>query len=122
LKAGISYGQSGKVNLGSVEVLPIDVLVRYQRRSAGRFHPYAGGGIAFSVFWEKSGMLDSTDLRPSAGPSFTAGFDYDVSPRVVFSTEFRARWLETEIQREGAKWATLSLNPSTLSVGMGFRF
>jgi outer membrane protein W len=67
--------------------------------------------MAFSLFWEKSGMLDSTDLRPSAGPAFTAGFDYDVSPRVVFSTEFRGCWLTAEIESEGSKWAALSLNP-----------
>lgn len=111
-----------KTNLGSVEVLPIDVLLQYQLHPTGRFHPYIGAGAAFSLFWEKSGSLDSTDLQPAAGPALSVGFDYDISPRTIFSAEFRARRQSTDIEREGTTLATLALHPSTLSVGFGFRF
>jgi len=112
----------GKVNLGSIEALPLTMLLQFRPHLGGRFHPYVGGGAQFTVFWEKSGALDSTDLTPEIGPVLQAGFDLDISPRMVFNVEFRAARLETDLEGEGQKIATISLHPSTLGVGIGFRF
>jgi outer membrane protein len=111
-----------KVNLGSIEVLPVTALLRFRLRPGGRFHPYLGAGVDFAVFWEKSGFLDSADLAPSVGPVVALGFDYDISPRVVFNAEFRASRLTTDLEKDGRTIATLRLHPSTLGAGIGFRF
>jgi outer membrane protein len=111
-----------KMNLGSVEVLPVTTLLRFQLHPGGRFRPYLGVGADFAVFWEKSGLLDSTDLAPSVGPVVALGFDHDISPRVVFSAEFRASRLTTDLEMDGRTIATLRLHPSTLGAGIGFRF
>jgi outer membrane protein W len=111
-----------KVNLGSIELLPVDMMVQFQLRHAGRFRPYVGGGINLTLFWEKSGALDSTDLTVGVGPAIGAGFDYEFSPRTVFNVEFRAARLKTDLQADGTRLATLSLHPSTLAAGVGFRF
>jgi outer membrane protein len=114
--------QGDKVNLGSIEVLPVTMLLQFRPHLGGRFHPYVGGGAQFTVFWEKSGALDSTDLTPEIGPVLQAGFDLDISTRMVFNVEFRAARLETDLEADGQKIATISLHPSTLGVGIGFRF
>ena len=111
-----------KVNLGSIEVLPVDVMVQWSLRRGGRFHPYVGGGINVAVYWEKSGALDSTDLTPTVGPTVGLGFDYDISPRMIFNVDFRAARATTDLKAEGSTIATLSLHPSTLAAGIGFRF
>lgn len=111
-----------KVNLGSIELLPVDVLVQFHLRRGGRFHPYLGAGIDVTPFFEKSGALDSTDLTVGVGPVFEAGFDYDLSPRMVFNVDFRTARMKTDLQADGARVATLALHPSTFGAGVGFRF
>jgi len=111
-----------KVNLGSIELLPLTALLQFRPALGGRFHPYVGGGAQFTVFWEKSGALDSTDLTPEVGPVLQAGFDYDLSARTVFNVEFRAARLKTDLEADGEKMATINLHPSALAVGIGFRF
>ncbi len=113
---------AAKVNLGSIEVLPMDVMVQWSLRRGGRFHPYVGGGINVSIYWEKSGALDSTDLTSTVGATVGLGFDYDISPRMIFNVDFRAARAKTDLQAEGSTIATLSLHPSTLAAGVGFRF
>ena len=111
-----------KANLGSIEVLPLTALLQFRPALGGRFHPYAGGGVQFTVFWEKSGALDSTDLTPELGPVLQAGFDYELSARTLFNVEFRAARLATDLEADGEKRATINLHPSALAVGIGFRF
>lgn len=115
-------GAGGKMNLGSIEVLPVSMLLQFHPRREGRFHPYVGAGVHFTVFWEKSGLLDSSDLTPEVGPTLEAGFDYDISPRMVFNVDFRVARLETDLETDGNTIASLALHPSTLGVGIGFRF
>lgn len=113
---------AGKLNLGSIEVLPLGMLLQYRFRPGGRFQPYLGAGVTFNVFWEKSGALDSADLSHGVAPTLAAGFDYTISSRMVFNADFRLSRLETELETEGRTAATLALHPSTLAAGVGFRF
>jgi outer membrane protein len=115
-------GPAGKENLGSIELLPVNLIVQFRPRPGGRFHPYVGAGLSVIPFWEKSGKLDSTDLTLGVGPTFQVGFDYDISRRAAFTAEFRATRLTTDLQAAGATVATLSLHPSTLGAGVRFRF
>lgn len=111
-----------KVNLGSIEVLPLGVLLQYRFGTGGRFQPYVGAGATLNVFWEKSGALDSADLTTGVAPTLGVGFDYRLSPAMVFNADFRLSRLETELESDEGMAATLALHPSTLAVGVGFRF
>jgi outer membrane protein W len=51
-----------------------------------------------------------------------AGFDYDVSARTVFTAEFRAARVATDLEAGGERVATIRLHPSVFAVGIGFRF
>lgn len=115
-------GLAGKENLGSIELLPVNMLLQFRPRPGGRFHPYVGAGVCVTPFWEKSGKLDSTDLTLGVGPTIQVGFDYDVSARNAFTAEFRAARMKTDLQSDGATVATLALHPSTLAAGVRFRF
>jgi outer membrane protein len=115
-------GGGGKENLGAVEVLPVTMVLQYRPALRGRFRPYVGAGLQLTVFWEKSGALDSTDIGPEIGPTVQLGFDYEISPRVVFNAEFRAARLTASLEGGGRPAATIALHPSTLGAGVGFRF
>ena len=117
--SGVSY----RVNLGSIQTLPITVLVQYYfRPGSARVKPYAGAGANLTLFWEKSGALDSSDLSPGGGLAVQVGTDIALSAAVVFNLDLKWNQLATNLELDGRKLARLSIHPLTFGAGFGFRF
>jgi len=110
------------VNLGSLETLPLTLLVRWRWATSGGVWPYVGAGLNATLFWEKSGALDSDDLTPSLGPALQLGADFDLSPRVLFNVDVRWHRSATDLQEDGRTIATVNIHPATFGAGVGFRF
>jgi len=92
-------GVSDRVNLGSIQTLPINVLVQYYfRPGSARVKPYAGAGANLTLFWEKSGALDSSDLSPGGGLAVQVGTDIALSAAVVFNLDLRWNQLATNLE------------------------
>ena len=116
-------GVSDRVNLGSIQTLPINVLVQYYfRPGSARVKPYAGVGANLTLFWEKSGALDSSDLSPGGGLAVQVGTDIALSAAVVFNLDLKWNQLATNLELDGRKLARLSIHPLTFGAGFGFRF
>ena len=116
-------GASDRVNLGSIQTLPITVLVQYYfRPGSARVKPYAGVGANLTLFWEKSGALDSSDLSPGGGLAVQVGTDIALSNAVVFNLDLKWNQLTTDVELDGSRLATLSIHPLTIGAGFGFRF
>lgn len=118
----IRAGVSPRLNLGSIQTLPLTVLLQARPWSGGRFRPYAGVGANVTMFWEKSGALDSMDLTPGIGLAVQLGTDIVLSDAAVFNVDVKWNQLETDLESGGATVARLSINPLSLGVGFGFRF
>ena len=115
-------GVPDRVNLGSIQTLPINVLVQYYfRPGSARVKPYAGAGANLTLFWEKSGALDSSDLSPGGGLAVQVGTDIALSNAVVFNLELKWNQLATDLELDGRKLARLSIHPLTFGAGFGFR-
>jgi outer membrane protein len=110
------------LRLGSIELLPVNLLLQVRPGVGGRAHPYAGAGINLTVAWEKSGALDSQDVAPSIGPALQVGTDIDLAPSVLLNLDVRWNVLRTDIGPAGSGIATLKIDPMTFGVGLGFRF
>ena len=82
--------------------------------SGGRVRPYAGVGANLTVFYEKSGALDSTDLTPGVGVALQFGTDIVLSRSAVFNLDVRWNQLETDLETSGSRIARLSINPMTI--------
>jgi len=108
--------------LGSVEALPLSLLIQYRPRAGGSFRPYIGGGLNLTVVWEKAGALDSTDLSPSVSPAVQLGTDVRLSPRVFLNVDMKWNPWRTDLELEGKTLARLRIDPLALGVGVGFRF
>ncbi len=108
-------------NLGSLEILPIMLLARWRAPGDG-LRPYLGAGLALSVFWEKSGDLNSTDIPAAAGPALLAGAEFPLSPRLSGSVELKLHGLTADVTGLEAGPVELRLHPSLLSAGVGYRF
>ncbi|MGD8868912.1 MAG: OmpW family outer membrane protein [Gemmatimonadales bacterium] len=108
--------------LGSLELLPVNLLLQLRPRRGGRLHPYVGGGLNATFCWEKSGQLDSLDVAPSFGPALQLGLDLDLSSYILLNLDLRWNTLRPEITSAGAETVTLKIDPLTFGIGVGFRF
>jgi outer membrane protein W len=107
--------------LGSIESLPLSLLVQYRLGRAG-IQPYVGLGGNLTVAWEKSGSLDSLDVKASVGPVIQAGVDLQISPRGMLT--FDARWNSQRLRvwRQTSRLFTIKVDPLTLGLGVGLKF
>jgi outer membrane protein W len=108
--------------LGSLEMLPLTLLVQVQPNLPSSLRPYVGAGAALTVGWEKSGALDNLDVSPAVGPALQVGVDWILSPGVLLN--FDAKWngMSTDLGSGGMRMATFHVDPMTLGFGVGFRF
>lgn len=108
--------------LGSLELLPVSLLLQWRPRSGRSLDPYLGGGLNLTVAWEKSGVLDTLDVAPHAGPAVQLGADVRLSSLAFLNVDLRWNTLATELSSGGAPVARLTVDPLSLGVGVGFRF
>ncbi len=110
--------------LGSIEMLPLTLLLRWLPlgRSNAAFQPYLGGGAALIATWEKSGVLDSTDVPASLRPALGLGADYVLSDRLVLNLDVKWNPLTARITNFRSPDPTVKIDPMTVGLGMGVRF
>jgi len=115
-------GAGRRANLGSLELLPLTLVLLYRPTLGGSIHPYGGAGLNFTFCWEKSGALDSAGVSSSFGPALALGADFDLAPRLMFNLNFKWFPLTTDVDLEGARLARLKIHPASLSAGLKFEF
>jgi outer membrane protein len=108
--------------LGSIELLPIALLLHYRLPTRAAWHPYAGAGVNLTVAWEKSGLLDSVDMRARVGPAVQVGTDLDLSSAAVLNVDLKWNKMTATLENAGTRLARIRLDPVSLGVGVGFRF
>lgn len=113
---------SEDMRLGSVELLPMSLLVQIRPPWWARVHPYAGAGLNLTVAWEKSGMLDSADLSPGLGPAVQLGADVDLGRALFLNLDLRWNAYRTEVERADSPMVRLRIDPLSLGLGVGARF
>jgi len=109
-------------NLGSVEVLPVNIILPYHLPLKSGFHPYIGIGGNFTICWEKSGFLDNKDLTSSFGPAIQLGADFNFASYMLFNFDIKWNSMRTNIEENGREIVKLKLDPINFGAGIGFRF
>jgi outer membrane protein W len=108
--------------LGSLELLPLNLNLQYHFLNKEKIHPYFGAGVNLTMAWEKSGVLDSLDVKAHIGPAIQLGLDYDIGKRAVANFNIGWNTLVTDIRLAGSRYTKLKIDPLALSAGVGFRF
>jgi outer membrane protein len=121
-EVSLTSGSGEEAPIGSVEALPMTVLLQYRPTIGDRVRPYVGAGLNLTAVWEKAGALDSTDLSLSFVPAVQIGADVRLSPRVFLNLDLKWNPWRTDIDAEGSQIAHLQIDPLALAVGVGFRF
>ena len=116
----VDSGTGTDTRLGSLELLPISLMVQYFPLT-GAFRPYVGAGVNLTVCWEKSGALDDTQVSPSVGPALQAGLDVALSQALFLNVDVRWNLLRMDLTAQATKVATLEIDPLTLGLGLGVR-
>lgn len=108
--------------LGSLECLPLNLTLQYYPVRSERWHPYVGLGANLTVAWEKSGVLDTFDVKPSVGPTVQIGLDYDLGDAASLNFDIRWNTFTSDIQYNGERFTELKIDPLSLGFGVSFRF
>lgn len=108
--------------LGSLELLPVNLLVQWQLARSGSVRPYVGAGVNLTVAWEKSGVLDSLDVSSRVGGALQLGALVPLSGRVAFNADVRWNTLATDIRGPGGRFALLTVDPIALGLGLELAF
>ena len=107
--------------LGSLEMIPVTATLLWNPLH-GTVQPYLGAGAAFTWTWEKSGVLDTMDVAATLSPALQLGVDFALGPRAVLNLDVRWNALQADIRARGTPFTKVRIDPTTLGIGVGFRF
>ena len=108
-------------NVGSIKLLPVNLLLQYHFAPDAGFRPYIGAGGNYTRFYEVNvlGGLGDVD-RDRFGPVAQAGFDIPLGKTVLLNFDAKKIWLDTDVT--GVVNGNVKVDPWVYGVGLGFRF
>lgn len=142
----ISSGPNNNLDVGSFWVLPPTLTAAWHFRPHKRFNPYVGLGITVAFFHNTSpasngsaavgnAVFDKLKIKPTVGPSFNLGFDYqlvgnwffnfDVKQILLFDAPIRLNSRGNTLTgtgRNGRVHARDSIHPTVVGAGIEYRF
>ncbi|MEL6278329.1 MAG: OmpW family protein [Pseudomonadota bacterium] len=116
-------GVKGGADLGEVWLLPPTLTAQYHFTDLGRFKPYVGAGINYTIFYnESSGDVSSMSYDNSFGWALQAGIDYQVADRWYLNADVKRLWLSTDAKVGGVGTVEVDIDPWIVGIGVGYRF
>jgi outer membrane protein len=110
------------VGLGSVGVLPPTLTAQYHFSPEAQFSPYLGAGLNYTQFYSVN-LPGLNVSRSSTGGALQAGMDFKVSKDMFINVDLKKIYIKTDVSTAaGAYLTTLKLNPTVLSIGVGWKF
>jgi len=116
----------GTVDLGSVWLLPPTLTLQYHYQPTPSVDLYGGAGINYTFFLgpylPPNGPAKSIGYDNNVGAALQFGFDWAVSGPWVVNFDVKQLFLNTTAHINGAIKASVSLDPTLIGVGVGYRF
>ena len=113
--------------VGSTKQLPPTFSVQYYFNPAQKFRPYVGVGLNYTIFFNDSfdapvGVGTDLEIDDSFGLAAQVGFDYDIDDKWFVSADVRYISIETEAHNIVLGKSDVDINPTVVSVGLGYKF
>jgi outer membrane protein len=128
LSASIPNPPLGKVDVGSVWVLPPTLTVQYHFMPHSAFSPYVGAGLTVAWFYASSpagNPVTHFSVGNNIGAAIQAGFDYNFTGHWFLNFDVKQIFLNADAHVD-ARGTTLhahtALDPLVIGAGIGYRF
>jgi outer membrane protein len=117
-------GLSGEI--GSIKHLPPTLSLQYHFNPDGRFRPYVGAGLNYTIIFDEqtTGDLAGTDLDldNSFGLAGQAGVDIGLNENVFVNLAVRYIDIDSDASVDGTDIGTVEIDPWIYQAQMGYRF
>lgn len=109
---------------GEIKALPPSLLVQYHYTELGAFKPYVGLGVNYTIFSDRSNILDGAAEvdSSSVGLAGQVGFDYMFNKSWGLNLDAKYIQMDTDVKVGGTKVGKVGLNPWTIGLGVTYRF
>ena len=112
--------------VGEASHLPPTFSLKYHFQTEGNFDPYVGAGLNYTLFFdeETTGPLagSSLELDPSFGIAAQAGFDVQITDRMMLNLDVRWMNIETDAKLDGVFLETVEIDPVVYGLTLGWQF
>ena len=122
-KHDISVDGMGKI--GETKHLPPTFSVQYYFNPESKVRPYVGLGLNYTTFFSTEsipGLGGDLDLDDSFGLAAQVGIDYDINEKWFLTADARYINIETTATNSAAGTTDVEINPTVLSIGVGYKF
>lgn len=122
-KSKVTGSTRGDKDLGAVWALAPTLLLQYHHQMPSGFKPYFGMGLTHVTYLEDTDV--DIEYEDAVGGVAQIGLDValDAEQRWWANTEIRKIWLGTQSSQNGGRAVgDITLNPMTVSTGIGYRF
>lgn len=118
---------AGGTKVGSTKQLPPTFSLQYYFNPQSKLRPYVGAGLNYTTFFDSSldaGVGVGTDLKldDSFGLAAQVGIDYDINEKWFLNADIRYVSIETTAKNTVLGKADVDINPTVISVGVGYKF
>jgi outer membrane protein len=127
-KMDVAINAGGIGHIGTVSVLPPDLMAQYHFFPDGAFDPYLGAGL--NLTWITKVDLRAPSVAPlsldvskiSVGPVAQFGLDYKFDRKWVVNVDVKYESMGFDLTSSGNKVSNLHVDPWLFSLGAGYKF
>jgi len=116
----------GRVDLGSVWLLPPTLTLQYHFAPKEAFSPYVGAGVNYTIFYSAKapgGLISSVKYKDNGAFALQAGADFRIAENTYLNIDVKKIWLSTDVSiNNGFVTADVDINPTVVGVGIGWMF
>lgn len=124
----LAYPQKHEVymdgmSIGTLKHLPPTLLAQYHFLPDRQFSPYVGAGINLTHLSSVHLLGGAADLeRNSVGLALQAGVDVKLDQRWSINVDIKRVNIRSDVLAGGATISAVKVDPTAVSVGLGYRF
>lgn len=137
--SAVGAGSNANVDLGKVWLLPPTLTLQYHY-PVGRFNPYLGAGINYTIFYsaDKGPVVQNIEYKNKFAFAAQAGVDIDITKRFFINADLKKIFLSTTATVDASNLtpagspalapvlgnikADVKINPWLLGAGIGYKF
>ncbi len=126
------HGEDKASNLGTIGeawILPPTLTLQYHFTNFGKFKPYIGAGVNYTIFYNQKGKgaIKDVDIDNTFGAALQVGFDYMIDDHWGVNLDVKKLFLEpdytaTTVVGSNKVKGTAELNPWLIGAGVTYRF